>query len=324
MMLMKKYHAVFSGETGFFNELDGIYEIEGYILTPCLRTKKDQHRACAKFALAFDFYGLDEKGVAASSERERRHWINMAKSIPIAKEFVAWLVLATGKWARLSSGSYGPASTFGPSIHEPIKDFDKSVMETIFHVDKNAKKGEFFEVKRPSFSLDGSPIEFRTLQLPSDFPRLTKKMFSLRKKEREEFLNACFSYQFALENWGSYPTVSILSLVSAVESMMTDEYTSSFCKDANRQCRLKKDVMKKFRAFFERNLQFPLPRELKSFLNSVYSKRSTYVHKALLGKGGVRGIQFGVHYEKVFQLRTEQRKLITLVNAALMGWLERI
>ena len=324
MMLMTKYHAVFSGETGFFNELDGIYKIEGYTLRPCLRTTETQHRACANFVLEFDFYGLDEKSIVASPEREKRHWTNMEKSTPIAKEFVAWLVLATGNWARLSSDSYGPAARFGPSIHMPVKDFDKNVMETMFHVDKNAKKGEFFEVQRPSFSLDGFPRGFRTLKLPSDFPRLTKKMFSLRKKEREKFLNACFSHQFALENWTTYPTVSVLSLVSAVESMMTDEYTSGFCKDANRQCRLKKDVMKKFRVFFERNLQFPLPRELESFLNSVYSKRSTYVHKALLGEGEVRGIQFGVPYEKVLQLRTEHRKLKTLVNAALMEWLERI
>mgnify|MGYP001085549460 CR=1 FL=1 len=197
-------------------------------------------------------------------------------------------------------------------------------METTFHVDKKAKRGEFFEVQRPSFSLGDLAKEFGTRKLPSDFPHLTKKAFSLRKKEREKFLNACFSYQFALENWTSYPTVCVLSLVSAVESMMTDEYTSGFCADTNKSCPLKRDVMKKFMTFFQRNLQYPLPRQLDDFLKRVYSRRSVYVHKALLGEGEVRGIQFGLISENVRRLNAEQRHLEKLVNSALMEWLTRI
>ena len=321
---MPKCHAVFSGETQFFNKLDGVYRVEGYILKPCLRTMENQQRGCSKFVLEFDFYGLDEKGIVNSSERGKRRFVNMDKATRKAKEFVAWLVLATREWARLSSDSYGTAARFGPSMYYPIEHFDESVLETMFHVDKSAKKGGFFKVQRPSFSLDSFGKGFRTFKLPSDFPDLTRKMFSLRKKEREKFLNACFSYQFALENWTVLPTISVLSLVSAVESMMTDEYTSGFCEDANRQCPLKKDVMKKFRTFFERNLQYPLAREYEVFLNSVYAKRSTYVHKALLGEGEARGIPFGAASEKVMQLRSEQRNLESLVNATLMEWLKRI
>jgi len=112
--------------------------------------------------------------------------------------------------------------------------------------------------------------------------------------------------------------------VSAVESMMADEYTSGFCKDAERQCPLKKDVMKKFRAFFERNLQYPLPEELKNFLGIVYSRRSDFVHKALLGEAEVRGIKFGLMSEKTRQIDEEKRDLEKLVNAALIEWLKRI
>ena len=156
--------------------------------------------------------------------------------------------------------------------------------------------------------------------------RARKKLFSLEVETREKFLNACFSYQFALEMWAQYPTISVLALVSAVESMMVDEFTSRFCEDAKKRCSLKFDVMKKFRAFFERNLSYPLPKELKRFLNDVYSKRrSTYVHKALLGEGSLRGPHFGfslLEAEKKFD--SEKRDLEQLVNVALIEWLHRI
>jgi len=321
---MSKYRAVFSVDTGFFNKLDGTYKIEDYILKPCLLTPENQQRGCSNFVLVFDFHGLDEKGIANSSERVRRSFVNMETGAQIAKMFVSWLVLATREWARLSSQSHGPTMKFGPCTHHPVEDFDENILETTFHVDINAKNGEFFEVQRPSYSLGDLAKEFRTRKLPSDFPRLTKKIFSLREKEREKFLNACFSYQFALENWTSYPTVCILSLVSAVESMMSDEYTSGFCMDANRPCPLKKDVMKKFITFFQQNLQYPLPRQLDDFLKRVYSKRSIYVHKALLGEGEVRGIQFGLISENVRKVNAEQRHMEKLVNTALMEWLTRI
>jgi len=321
---MQKFHAVFSVDTMFFSRLAGIYRVEDYTLRPCHLTKKNQLIGCSNFVLEFEFGGLDEKGIVDSSEKARRGFVNDNKSAQIAKEFVAWLVLATRRWARLSSQSSGPSMKFGPFGHYPVEDFGENILETTFHVDKKAKKGEFLEVQRPSFSLDGFGGLGMIFKLSSDFPHLTRKVYSLRRKEREKFLNACFSYQFALENWTPYPTVSILSLVSAIESMMTDEYTSGFCEDAKRQCLLKRDVMKKFRLFFERNLQYPLPREYEMFLNSVYHKRSAYVHKALLGEGEARGIQFGFLPEKVLKIRTELHKLENLVNAALMDWLKRI
>ena len=68
----------------------------------------------------------------------------------------------------------------------------------------------------------------------------------------------------------------------------------------------------------------PLHRELRVFLNSVYTKRSTYVHKVLLGEGEARGvIPFGFISEKVRRLKAEQRYLEKLVNAALTEWLKR-
>jgi hypothetical protein len=320
---MPEFHGAFSVDTSFFGRLDGIYVVEGYTLRPCLLTEKNQQIGCSNFVLEFDFCGLDEKSVVDSSERGRRNFVNMDKGAQIAKAFVAWLVLSTKEWARLSSQSHGHMMTFGPSTHHPVEDFDEKDLETTFHADGKAEKGDFFEVQRPSFSFDSLSKGFTSLKLPSDFPHLTKKMFSLRKDQKEKFLNACFSYQFALENWMSYPTVSILSLVSAVESMMVSEYTSGFCEDANKSCSLKKDAMRKFKMFFERNLQYPLPRQLEDFLNSVYSRRSSYVHKALLGEGEVRGLQFGFVSEKVRRLNQEQGHLEKLVNAALMEWLKR-
>ena len=320
---MVKYHAVFSVDTGFFRRLDGKYEIEGFVLRPCLITPKNQHTVSANFTLGFDFNGLDET-TTDSSEEARRRFINDYKAGRMAKEFVAWFVLATREWAKLSSQSSGHLMKYGPSTHIPVNDFEESILERVFHVDRKVKDGEFFDIERPSFSFGTFLKAFKSVKLPSDFTSLTKKLFSLKKELGEKFLNACFSHQFALENWMPYPTVSILSLVSAVESMMVDEYTIGFCKDANKACPLKKDVMKKFRVFFERNLLDPLPKKLKNFLNEVYFRRSTYVHTALLGKGEVRGIQFGYRSEEVWRLRDEQKDLEKLVNAALMEWIQRI
>ena len=213
---------------------------------------------------------------------------------------------------------------FGPTVISPVNDFDKNVLDTVFHVNKKSKNGTFVEVPRPNFSsiVRGS----ETFKLPSDFSDLTKKLFSLENEAREKFLNACFSYQFALEMLNPYPTISILALVSAVESMMVDEFTSGFCNDAKKRCPLKSDVMKKFRTFFERNLVYPLPKELKRFLNDVYSKRrSTYVHRALLGEGSLRGPHFGISlFEDEMKLDSEKRALEQLVNAALIEWLQKI
>ena len=319
-----KFHGVFLVDTDFFKKLGGVYTIEDYTLTPCLRSIENQHKACSNFALEFDFRGLDENKSSDSSEKARRGFVNMNRGARIAKDFIAWMVVATTQWMRLSSESYGYQGSSGPMICRSTQDFDKTLLDSVFHVDRNARKGEFVKVKRPSFSFSGSTHGPKTFEVPSDFPYLTKKVFSLRKEEREKFLNACFSYQFGLENWTCYRTISVLSFVSAVESMMADEYSSGFCKYANRSCALKKDVMKKFRSFFEQNLEKPLPKQLGDFLNRVYSERSVFVHRALLGIDEARGIDFGFGYEKTKQLRKEQRYLENLVNAALMEWLKRI
>lgn len=327
---LQKLHAVFSVDTSFYNKLRGIYKIEGYTLRPCLVTEKNVSSGCSNFVLEFDFDGLDIKGMHwRSLELQRRLTVIEDKATQIAKEFVAWLVLATRLWARLSSQSHGSRLKFGPFTVGEAEGFAEDVLETTYHVNKKAENGEFLEIQRPSYSFYTPPrlhsMEgLGTFKLSSDLPYLTRKMFSLREKERDKFLNASFSYQFALENWKAFPTISVLSLVSAVESMMADEYTSGFCKDANRECSLKKDVMKKFKMFFERNLQYPLPREYKVFLNKVYDKRSKYLHKALLGEGEVRGIQFRASSGEVLDLMSEQKKLESLVNATLMEWLKGI
>jgi hypothetical protein len=323
-VFVPKCHGVFLVDTDFFKKMGGIYTIEDCTVTPCLRTIEKQHKPCSNFALEFDFPGLDEKGSSKPSEQARRGFANMNRGAQRAKDFVAWLVVATNQWMRLSSESFGHAGSAGPMICKLTQDFDKTLLDSVYHVDRNAKKGEFVEVKRPSFSFDNQRQGSKTLELPSDFPCLTKKLFSLMKDKREKFLNACFSYQFGLENWQHYPTISILSFVSAVESMMADEYSSGFCRDANRSCNLKKDVLKKFRLFFEQNLEKPLPKQLEGFLKRVYSKRSVFVHKSLLEIGEARGINLGFSYKNTKQLRAEQRYLESLVNAALMEWLKRI
>jgi hypothetical protein len=153
---------------------------------------------------------------------------------------------------------------------------------------------------------------------------LTKKLFSLRKKEKNKFIDACFAYQFALENWTAYPTISLIALVSSVESIMADEYSSGFCDEVQKICSLKRDIMKKFRKFFETNLQYPLPKELKKFLDNAYSNRSKYIHRYLLGNPETRGISLFYNYSKRIKLRNEQEKLEQLVNAGLIEWLKRI
>ena len=151
-MSMIEYHAVFSVDTGFFSRLDGKYEVDSFVLRPCVITPKNQHTGSANFALELNFYGLDE-GAIKSSEQVRRSFVNMNKVAQTAKEFIAWFVLATREWAKLSSQSSGHSMRFGPSTHHLIEDFDESILETTFHVDRKAKDGEFFNVKDHRFLL---------------------------------------------------------------------------------------------------------------------------------------------------------------------------
>jgi len=316
------YEAFYLVDTSFWCPLDGKYKIEDYVLIPSLKTRRNSESGCSSFVLRFDFQGIKEKGFD-SNEEARRKFINKSAASLKAKIFLAWMVCATGNFARLSSTTFGGMMSGGPSTHVMQEDFDETKLSS-FNIDRTAKKGEFITLKRPDLEKVITP-ETRSLKLPSDFPILTKKMFSLKKSQRKKFTNACFSHQFALENWTSYPTVSILALVSAVESIMADTYTSKFCQDARRPCPLKSDVMKKFRMFFEQTLTNPLPKHLRKFLNDIYSRRSLFVHKALLGEpGGIRGVFSSYFSDEHERLMAELRNLEKLVNAGLLQWLVRI
>ena len=322
------YKAFYLVDTCFFSPLDGKYTIEEYFMIPCLNTVRNSELGCSSFALGFDFKGVEERGLD-SSEQTRQSFVNMSIASLKAKTFLAWMVCATRQYARLSNIAFGRQMKGGPSIHILLEDLDESKLQC-FNLNTSAKEGEYVTLKRPSLE-EASTSQTHltgTFKLPSDFPSLSKKMFSLRRKEKEQFLNACFSYQFALENWSSYPTISILALVSAVESMIAETYTSKYCKDAKRNCRLKTNLMKRFRMFFEQTLTYPLPLDLKRFLNAVYSRRSLFVHKALLGQtGGIRGV-FGQHFgdglDSDMKLMSELRDLERLVNAGLIQWLVRV
>lgn len=282
-------------DTNFFGRLDGVYHIGEYTLIPCVIRPTNQQRGCSNFVLQFHFNGLDEKDIQDESEKTRNFFTNLETGTQIARTFISWLVTCTRSWARLSCESNGVSMRQGPSHHALLEDYNERKLDTIFHIDRSAKAGEFISVERPNLG-DIRNVS-ATLKLPSDFSALTQKLFSLSEREKNKFLNACFAYQFALENWIAHPTVSIVALVSSVESMMADEYSSGFCDVAQKKCSLKKDITKKFRKFFENNLQYPLPKELRSFLNNVYSKRSGYVHKSLLGEQEIRGIFHFYHEE---------------------------
>jgi len=318
---MYGYRGTFSVDIDLFHRLDGVYHIGEYTLIPCIITPKNSTRGCSNFILQFDFNGVDEKGIDDPSRRTRNSLINMAIGAQKAKTFISWFVTCTRYWARLSTSNYGPMMKYGPYHHVLIEDYDKSILEKPFHVDKKAQKGEFVHVERPCF--DDIVKVSVSRKLPSDFAALTQKLFSLKGKESKKFFNACLSYQFALENWIAYRTVCIVALASAVEAMMTEEYASGFCSDAKKVCPLKKDVMKRFRKFFESNLQYPLPKDLEKFLNRVYSKRSSYVHKFLLGKQGMLEMRI-YPTQRGRRLMGDQRHLETLVNATLIEWLRRI
>ena len=194
--------------------------------------KKNQYSGCSNFIIQFDFDGLKEK---VNDNDGLVRWHNEKKAIDEAKVFIAWVVCASRRWARLTSRTTGSSLKFGPTVITPANGFDESVLDRVFHINKKSRKGTFVKIPRPNFDLNIKGTE--KFKLPSDFPNLTAKLFSLECEAREKFLNACFSYQFALEMSLQYPTISLLALVSAVESMMVDEITSQYCEIA------KKDVL---------------------------------------------------------------------------------
>jgi hypothetical protein len=311
---------VFRVDSESDQELSGNYDIGEYSLRPCKTPEKYSMLWDWHFLLLFPFEGIAEE------DKARAYFQNHEIASMKAKVFVSWFVCATRTWARLSSITFGNAMfAHGNTMKTFEKEkFNEDLLENQdWGLIRNAKIGQFEVIKRPELEEHGrTPSE--PIRIPSDFPSLTRKLFGLEKRLKERFLNACFSYQFARENWIAYPTVSVLALVSSVESIMESEITSQFCEDAGKPCRQKMEVMKKFKMFFERTLANPLPTDLAQFLEKIYSKRSKYVHKALLDGYGIRGIYDYGHTKEAMKADAEARLLERLVNAALIEWLIKI
>lgn len=308
--------AYYSCETGFWNKLEGYYEISTYSLIPCKFKKENQITGTSQFVLTFPFSGV------TSDDESKDFFVNLAISVEEAKLFIAWMTTITRQLIDLSYTNLGVGQSFGPAITrlctEPLS---LQELETIFHTEPDLSNGKYIDITRPNYN--DRFITMELFQIPSDFERYTKKAYALPELEKQKFFDSCFSYQFALQNIGRLPSVSLVSLVNCVEIMMRDEKTSGYCEDAEMYCPLKSDVMKKFRKFFEENLEYPLPSEQKKFLNQIYGKRSSFVHRALLGIGSMRGplyMRLGKDDEVIAQVR----KLETLVNVGLITWLEKI
>jgi hypothetical protein len=206
---------------------------------------------------------------------------------------------------------------------KPSETIDESILEKVFHIDSNKKTGVFYSIDRPNYSSLTFKEFPHSLNIPLDVKEYTDKLYSLPKRERDKFIDACFSHQFSRQNSRRLPSVSLVALVNCVEIMMRDEVTSGYCKDAQRRCPLKKDVIVKFRRFFEDNLSYPLPPEKKRFLDDCYRSRSNFVHRALLGDGPLRGPKY-LSLGKDDKVSGQLHELETLVNAGLIQWLTKI
>lgn len=317
---MTRYIEHISVDTSFFEQLEGRYTILKYTLAPCEFTEKNSLTGIANFVLSFEFEGLPEKGLSRR-DRGKNSLINSWAVIDEAKTFIAWLSTSTRAFIDLSNTSFAYSQKVGPWIHVEIDEFDPNQISNIFKLKTDLDEGIYTEIERPDLS--SRRREIAPLKIPSDFPKLTEKLYSLRENLREQFFDACLSHQFAFQNLMRVPSVSLVALVNSVEAMMRYEETSGYCDDAGRKCSLKGDVMKKFRKFFEQNLQFPLPPEHRRFLNRIYGDRSNFVHQALLGGGPFRGpIYLGMGRDR--EIREQIEKFEILVNAGLISWLERI
>lgn len=235
--------------------------------------------------------------------------------------FIAWLSVATIRPIDLSHQRFGGNRSFGPYSIEPFDELDREKMVKIHQIKKDAVDGKFVRVDRPIYESIIRPL--RSIRIPHDFPELSRKLYSLPNKYQERFFDSCLSYQFALINMYTIPSMSLVALVNVVESLMRDEYSSGYCDDAQRSCNLKRDVMKKFRRFFEDNLQYPLPSEKRKFFNDVYGSRSNFVHEALMGSGPSRGPIFS-SLDRGKELKEQLSLFKGLVNACMINWLERI
>jgi hypothetical protein len=294
--------------------LDGYYFVDEYKIIPCKEEKaQSSQKPWKTLILTFPFEGIEET---------KDDFSNLFKNNSIAaakaNKFAAWFALVTNTPTRLFYSGFG-RGTFFWCWHHPASDYQEAQSLKPFSPDLNAPHGNYEVVPRPDFPRSKSLAD--PIRLPADMEPLTKKLFSLPLKERDRYHSACLSYQYGLEVWGTYPSVSLVAHVSAIESMMADELTSQYCKDAKRRCTVKRDVSKKFRVFFERTLAKPLPQDLQGILTKAYSNRSSYVHKALMGKLGLAVYQ---HYTETMQLYSELQQLSELVRAGLIQWLVEI
>ncbi len=320
MRKLNEYIAYISCDTSFLIPLEGKYHILKYTLEPCEIWEGNQHRGVSSFTLSFQFKGLPEKRFSESREWENRRK-NRDSAIEEAKLFIAWLSVATIRPIDLSHQRFGGAQTFGPSSHKLLDEVNRDTIVKVHHIKKNAADGKYERVERPIYESIIRPSP--SLRIPHDFPELSRKLYSLSDHYREMFFDSCLSYQFALINMYTIPSLGLVALVNVVESLMRDEYSSGYCDDAQKQCNLKRDAMKKFRRYFEDNLQFPLPREMRKFINDVYGSRSNFVHEALMGSGPYRGPMYS-SFDRGRELKDQLELFKGLVNACMINWLERI
>ena len=306
--LMTRYIEHISVDTSFFEPLKGRYTILKYKLAPCKITKKNSLTGIANFVLSFEFEGLPEKGLSGR-DRGKNSLINSWAVIDEAKIFIAWLSTSTRAFIDLSNTGFAYSQSVGPWSHVEIDEFDQNQISNMFKLKTDLDEGIYTEIERPDLS--SRRHEIAPLQIPSDVPKLTEKLYSLPENLREQFFDACLSYQFAFQNLVRVPSVSLVALVNSVEVMIRHEKP------------LKGDAMKKFRKFFKQNLQFLLPPEHRQFLNRIYGDRSNFVHQALLGSGPFRGpIYLGMGRDR--EIREQIEKFEILVNAGLISWLQGI
>jgi len=317
---MIEYIAYISCDTSIFDPLEGRYSILKYTLEPCETTERNQYRGIVNFTVSFPFEGLPEKGLS-ESERGKNSFRNLQLAVEEAKLFIAWLSVATRRPLDLSHFGFGGMLGFGPSSCEPIDEIDRDKMIKIHHINKDAVEGTYEKVKRPIYESHIDSTD--SLRIPHDFPKLTRKLYSLSEEHQQMFFDSCLSYQFALINIYTIPSVSLVALVNVVESLTRYESSSGYCEQLGKSCPHKRDIMTKFRTFFEKHLQYPLPDEKRRFLNDVYGSRSNFVHEALMGSGSLRGpmyMSLGRGRELMDQISTFK----ALVNASIIDWLIRL
>lgn len=318
-MTMPQYLAYVSCDTGFFSPLGGKYSILKYTLEPCETRERSRYRGVSNFVVSFPFEGLPEKGLP-ETEQVHNSFLNQQATVEEAQLFIAWLSTATRKPLDLTHYGFGDIRGFGPSSAELIDELDQDRIEKIYRI-KDSQLGTYHKIKRPNYdSIIDSGLPLR---IPDDFEKLSKKLYSLPKEYQEKFFDSCLSYQFAEINSGTIPSLSLVALVNVVESFIRDDYSSGYCEETGRLCPSKGDVMKKFRSFFEENLEFPLPEDKRRFLNEVYRNRSNFVHRALMGSGSNRGpIYFGLGRGR--ELANLISEFETLVNVGMINWLIRL